>query len=121
MSKERMKIMKKTIKKILSVFVLPIPVLLHVILFKPYWWMNKEYLVDRFGCGCDSGFNANDFTIIFWHCLLLGTTVLSIFLSKCITADNKWVRIALRIFYIVVVTIVSFALTNNFIYIMMWD
>lgn len=109
--------MKKIIKKLFLI----IPILPYFVLFKPYWWINQEFLVDKFGCGCDPSFNANDFTKIFWYSIFAITTVLSIFLSKNITIEKKWLRVRLKIIYIVFMALVSFMIVKNNIYIMMWD
>ena len=72
---------------------LVLPLLLFLILFIPYSYINNEFIVKWFGCGCPqfdeitgetvkNNFNANTFTKYFWLFISLCVTVISAFLTK---------------------------------------
>jgi hypothetical protein len=117
--------MKKTVFKNTAVLISPI--LLFPLLFIPYWWLNSEFIVEWFGCGCpkvdefgnmiDSYFNANHFTFLFWLFISACVTVISIFISKRIPKEKLW----LRILYIAVMLVISLLITRQLCHIMMWD
>lgn len=116
--------MMKTIKKLA---VLASPLLLFAILLFPYSWLNQEYLVEWFGCGCPKvdelgniihpDFNANHFTTLFWLFITVCVTIIAAFLSKRIPKEKMWVRLL----YIVVMFAVSLFITYQFIQMMMWN
>ena len=103
------------------------PLTLFPILLVPYSWINHQFLVDWFGCGCpvldDAGnmvenhFNANDVTRLFWLFIALCVTILSVCLSKRIPAEKTW----LRILYVAAMLLLSLFISIQFIQIMMWN
>ncbi len=113
---------RKTVKDTVILFV---PLLLFAFLIIPYSWLNQEYIVEWFGCGCpkiDSNgnmiegyFNANDFTALFWLFVSVCATVLAWFLSKRIT--KTW----LRVIYTVAILIISFFISSRLHQLMMWN
>jgi len=113
----------KLIKKIT---VLTLPLLLFAILFIPYGWINQRFLVEWLGCGCPqfnefgnvvSTFNANDFTALFWFLISVCVTVISVFFSKRIPKEKKW----LRILYVAGMLAVSLFISYYFYLLMMWN
>lgn len=113
-------------KRIKKTAVLVAPILLFVILLIPYSWINQQFIVEWFGCGCPvidefgnmviKDFNANDFTAIFWFVITLCTTAISIFLSGRIPKEKMW----LRVLYIVGMFLVSLWISHQFCQMMMW-
>lgn len=115
------------IKKILrKTAILTTPLLLFVILFIPYNWLNQNLIVEWLGCGCpkidvngniiNSYFNANDFTLLFWLFISICSTILSIFLSKKLLKT----KILIRIIYVIVIFIISLTLSYLLFRLMMW-
>ena len=114
----------KLIKKIA---VLVAPLLLFAALLIPYSWVNQQFIVEWFGCGCpvldefgnmvENNFNANDFTALFWLFISICTTVISVLLSKRILKEMMW----LRVVYIVGMLVVSLFITYQFCQMMMWN
>ena len=84
-----------------SIILLLLPLLLFAVLVVPYSYINSEYLVDIFGCGCpqideygnmvENTFNANDVTAIFWFCVTIVVTVISGFIS--VKLPKLWMRL----------------------------
>ena len=75
--------------------------LIPIVLYFPYIFVNSKILVDVFGCGClkyreppnnvnmlGNQFNANDFTALFWWLIAFVLIVISIIISFKIR-DNK--------------------------------
>lgn len=120
-----MKSSKSRVIKNVAVFAAPL--LLFVILLIPYHWVNQQFLVEWFGCGCPkvdefgnivhSYFNANDFTALFWLFVSICATTLSYFLSKRIPKEKRW----FKILYIVGIFAVSILITHLFCQMMMWN
>lgn len=91
----------KNILNLKSILLLLLPLLLFAVLVVPYSYINSEYLVDIFGCGCpqidengnmvENTFNANDVTAIFWFCVTAAVTVISGVLS--VRLPKLWMRI----------------------------
>ena len=116
--------MKNTLNLKTIIFLL-LPLLLFALLVVPYSYINSEYLVDIFGCGCprmdengnmvENTFNANDVTAIFWFCVTVAVTVISGFLS--VRLPKMWIRIA----YIAAMFGVSLIITYSLIQSMMWN
>ena len=114
-------------KKIRTLALLLIPVLLFFVLVIPYSILNQEVLVDVFGCGCpkidengemiESYFNANDFTRIFWFSISIISTVGSVFLSKFIPREKIW----LRAVYIAAILAISLFIAYAFCQGLMWN
>ena len=108
-----------------SIILLILPLLLFAILVVPYSWVNSEYLVDIFGCGCpqideygnmvENNFNANDVTAIFWFCVTIVVTVISGFLSA------RLPKLCTRIVYTAAMFGISLAITYSLIQSMMWN
>ncbi len=86
------------------------PLLLFAVLFIPYCYAKMYVFVDWFGCGCDEGFNANDFGLVFWVVICVCATVMSFFTSKVLPKDKRW----LRILYILSVFVISFLIAYFF-------
>ena len=113
-------------KLIKSTAFLLAPILLFAILLVPYSLVNQHFIVDWLGCGCpvtdeagnivENNFNANDFTLLFWHIIALCVTAVSVFLSKRIPKEKMW----LRVIYVVGMLLLSLAIANNFWQMMMW-
>lgn len=113
-----MKIVKK-------MAILASPLLLFIVLFLPYAWLNQAYIVDWLGCGCpviddfgnivENNFNANDFTALFWLFVSLCTTAASAFLSGRI--PKKWVRVL----YVAGMLLVSLWIADQFRLILAWS
>ena len=119
-----MKFSKSTLIK--NIALLSAPILVFFVLLVPYSWVNQEFIVDWFGCGCpkldEAGnlitpdFNANDFTALFWSFISLCTTLVSVFLSKRIPKQV----VLLRIVYIVGMLVISLLISYQFCQMMMW-
>jgi len=120
-----MKPIKSKLNK--NIAVLAAPLLLFAILLIPYNWVNQQFIVEWFGCGCpkvdefgniiNPDFNANDFTALFWIFISICVTVIAIFLSKRIPKDKMW----LRLLYVVGMFAVSLLITHQFCQAMMWN
>ena len=108
-----------------SIILLLLPLLLFAVLVVPYSYINSEYLVDIFGCGCpqidengnmvENTFNANDVTAIFWFCVTTAVTVISGFLS--VRLPKLWMRIT----YTAAMFGISLVITYSLIQSMMWN
>ncbi len=113
-------------KSIKKTAVLLSPLLLFAILLIPYNWVNEQFIVDWFGCGCPtvdefgnavySNFNANDFTDLFWSFIAVCVTAISVFLSKRISKDKMW----LRVLYIAGMLLISLLIAYQFSQTMRW-
>lgn len=109
-----------------NIAILVAPLLLFAILLIPYSWVNQQFIVEWFGCGCPKvdelgniihpDFNANDFTALFWSFISICATAISIFLSRRIPKDKMW----LRLLYVAGVFAVSLLITHQFCQMMMW-
>ena len=118
--------MKPTVT-IKTIAILLAPILLFFVLFLPYIWLNKTFLVDIFGCGCpkldEAGnllpnqFNTNDFTRLFWLFISVCVTAISAFLSKKISKKYWW----LRIVYIVGMLALSLLIASHFTRLLAWN
>ena len=108
-----------------TIIILLLPLLLFAILVVPYSYLNSEYLVDIFGCGCpkideygnmiENTFNANDVTAIFWFSVTVVVTVISGFLS--VRLPKLWMRIV----YTAMMFVISLAIAYSLIQSMMWN
>ena len=107
------------------IIILLLPLLLFAVLVVPYSYINSEYLVDIFGCGCpqidengnmvENTFNANDVTAIFWFCVTAAVTIISGFLS--VRLSKLWMRIA----YTAAMLGISLGIAYSLIQSMMWN
>lgn len=114
-------------KSIKNTAVLVSPLLLFVILLVPYSWINGQFIVEWFGCGCpivdelgnivESKFNANDFTVIFWSFISFCATAISAFLSKRLPKEKPWLKVA----YISGMFLASILIAYQFYQMMMWN
>ena len=104
--------MKKRLKK--TVF-LTIPVIVYIALYIPYSVINSRLIVDWFGCGCNPGFNANDFTRLFWFVASIVMSLLSFVCSK-----KHLSKIWIRVIYALCVLALTLALSVPFSQSMMW-
>lgn len=114
-------------KKIKNIALLLSPLLLFAVLFIPYSFVNQEFIVGWFGCGCPKvdklgniihpDFNANDFTALFWAFTAVCVTAASVFFSKRIPKEKTWLRIT----YVAGIFVVSLFIAYNFIQMMMWN
>ena len=110
-----------------STVILISPLLLFAVLVIPYGWLNSYVIVDWLGCGCprvdelgniyEPGFNANDFTALFWLFVSVIVTVVACIIS--IKKFPRW-RWWVRVFYIVAVIAVSLFISYNLYQSMMW-
>jgi len=90
--------------------------LIPIILYFPYLFINKNLLVNWFGCGCpkidENGimltnqFNANDFSKIFWLFIALVLIILSILIS--LKFQDKKRRVLYTFFSVIVSILLSF-------------
>lgn len=113
--------MRRVLERLFFLF----PAVLMPVLYFPYDYMNRNYIVQRFGCGCPkfgqdgtiitNNFNANDFTRWFWMGAAVLSVVLSIFASKPL---SKWY---FRIVYVMTITTYCALLTTTYIQNMMWQ
>ena len=109
-----------------NIAILITPLLLFVVLFIPYIWINQNFIVEWFGCGCPKvdelgntvypNFNANDFTALFWKFISICATSISLFLSKRIPIEKKWFRFV----YVTAILLVSLLISDQFCQMMMW-
>ena len=109
-----------------KILLLTLPLLLFAILVIPYQWVNQQFLVDWFGCGCpqldewgnmvENNFNANDFTIIFWLFISLCATALAMLFSKKVLANKTWHRVL----YVGGIFVLSVVITYLLYQAMMW-
>ena len=114
-------------KSIKMMAILLTPLLLFAILLVPYSLVNQHFIVDWLGCGCpvideagnmvENNFNANDFTALFWLCISICVTAISVFLSKRIQKEKMW----FRVLYILGMFLVSLLITYQFCQMMMWN
>ena len=102
----------KLLKKIAF---LSLPLAVFVVLYIPYSFINSNFIVDWFGCGCNPGFNANDFTRLFWSAASLGATVLSFFCYK-----NHFEKMWLRVLHAFCILVITLLLSVLFCQSMMW-
>lgn len=115
---------KKTIK---TIILLISPLLLFVVLPKPYLYVNSVFIVKWLGCGCPSvdemgnviehSFNANSFTAIFWTVVSLVAAVIAAILSKRLIAKRK----PLRVLYVFGILAVSLLISYRLYISMMWN
>jgi hypothetical protein len=102
------------------------PLLLFVILFIPYAWLNGHFIVDWLGCGCPRvdefgndvrpALSANGFTALFFLFVSVCVTVIAVFLSQRIPRRKMW----LRILYVAGMLLASLLMTAHFYRILMW-
>ena len=105
---------KKIVKTYLWVLALPI-------LFLPYQFLNSEVLVDKFGCGCVDGFNANTFTALFVIFVNIITVALyTIFYIKEFGLKSRK-RIVIFIVGLLIILLIIGFMGSLFIYSQMWD
>ena len=112
--------------KIRDVVKLIDPLLLFFVLYIPYGLLNSAVLVDWLGCGCPkvdaSGemihdyFSANDFTRIFWFFIAFWAIASSITLSQTLPKG----KLALKVCYVVGISLVSLQIAFILTRIMMW-
>ncbi len=101
------------------------PLFLFFLLFVPYSIINKEYIVEWFGCGCPkldelgnmlpNQFNANDFTAYFWLFVSICATVIAFFLSKSL--GKRWKRAL----YVLGIFVIALLIAYQFHRSMMWN
>ena len=91
------------------------PLLAFAVLLVPYSWANQAFIVDWLGCGCNPGFNANDFTRLFWFVASFVTSLLSFICSK-----KHLNKIWMRGIYALCVFALTLALSIPFCQSMMW-
>lgn len=113
-------------RKIRLILLLSLPLLSFFVLVIPYQYLNSAFIVEWLGCGCpildefgnmeENNFNANDFTRIFWSAVTVLATVASVFLSKLILKEKKW----LRVVYVISVLGASVAVSAILCQSMMW-
>lgn len=106
------------LRRIMSMTVLLIiPLILFAILLTPYDRWNRNYLVHRYGCGCNfDSFNANDFTKLFWLFVSVCATVWSVFMSKLIPKNRKWLRVA----YVLLMWQVCLMISYHYSHMLKW-
>ena len=114
-------------KSIKNIVILATPLILFVGLYIPYSWINQQFIVKWFGCGCpvideagnmiQNNFNANDVTALFWLFISICVTTISMFLSKRISKEKKW----FRILYVVSMFLISLFIMYHFYQMMMWN
>lgn len=107
--------------------ILFLPMLLFFLLATPYSYINREIIVDVFGCGCpqiddngnlvENNFNANTVTSIFWLSVAGIVTVISFFLSRRYLRDYK----IIRLLYLIAVIMLSLFISFRFTEAMMWN
>lgn len=107
-----------------NIAVLIAPLWTFPILRVPYRWINRQFIVKWFGCGCpvvdefgnDVHFNANQFTGLFWLLVCFGVAGISIFLSKRIPKNRLW----LRVLYVIGIIVMSTTIGYNYYLSMRW-
>ena len=109
--------MKKLFQRYWQLLILPA-------LYMPYKYLNERVIVEWLGCGCpklgpqgemiESGFNANDFTLIFWGAVALAVIIISLFNVKQLT---KWYH---KLLYMVLISAGSLFVALQFYYSMQW-
>lgn len=104
--------MKKYLKKVIS---LVIPIIVYIALYVPYSIINSKLIVDWLGCGCNPGFNANDFTRLFWFVASIVMSLLSFVFSK-----KHLSKIWIRVIYGLCVLALTLAFSVPFSQSMMW-
>ena len=97
------------------------------LLYIPYNWVNRTFLVDWLGCGCprmdETGhfytptFNANTATYCFWLGIAALVVLRAVFLSRRIARRRWW----LRAVYVAGMLGVSLWLAVIFFYSMQWN
>jgi len=90
----------------------------------PYKLLNEKVIVEWLDCGCpklgpqgeiiESGFNANNFTLIFWGATALSVIIISLFNMKQLT---KWYY---KLIYIALIAAGSTFVALQFYYSMQW-
>ena len=103
-------------KNVKNTLFLSSPLLLFITWFMPYGRINSHFLVDWLGCGCVEGFNANDFTRIFWFFIAFWAIASSITLSQTLPKG----KLALKVCYVVGISLVSLQIAFILTRLMMW-
>lgn len=101
------------------------PLLIFFVLFVPYSIVNREFVVEWFGCGCPKvdelgniihpDFNANDFTALFWLFVSACVTAIAAFLAKGLK------KAPLKVLYITSVFLISLLISYCFMQALMWN
>ena len=107
--------------------ILLLPILLFFVVVTPYSYLNREVIVDRFGCGCpqideagnviENEFNANTVTAVFWLSVAAAVTLISFFLSRRYLRDYR----IIRLLYMLAVVMLSLFISFRFTEAMMWN
>lgn len=98
-----------------KIFFLVLPIVVFMVLYIPYSFLNSRLIVNWLGCGCNSGFNANDFTRLFWLFVSVCTAVVSFFASKK-NLNKSW----MRVIYAICILLITLYLSILFCRSMMW-
>ena len=103
------------------------PLLPFVVLPIPYSIVNQQLIVEWLGCGCprldefgnyvEPGFNANDFTAVFWLFIALCATAIAGLLSRKLIKG----KLLLRLLYIGGIFAASVFIAYQFYLAMMWN
>ncbi len=102
----------KLLKKIAF---LALPLVIFIVGYIPYSFINSQFIVNWLGCGCNPGFNANDFTRLFWFVASIVMALLSFVFSK-----KHLSKIWIRVIYGLCVLALTLALSVPFCQSMMW-
>jgi len=89
------------------------PLMLFAVLFIPYCYAKMYIFSNWFGCGCNEGFNVNDFGLVFWMVICVCATVMSFFTSKVLPKDKRRLKVLyiLGVFATSLLTAYFFSLT----------
>jgi hypothetical protein len=101
--------MKKYLKKVIS---LAIPIIVYIAFYSV---INSKLIVDWLGCGCNPGFNANDFTRLFWFVASIVMALLSFVFSKK-HLSKIWIRVIYALCVLAITLVLSVAFSQS----MMW-
>lgn len=102
----------KLLKKVAC---LVFPLVIFIAGYIPYSFINSQFIVNWFGCGCNPGFNANDFTKLFWIVFSICVTVISFFVSR-----QHLSKVWMRAIYVIAILAVTLGLSVPFCLSMMW-
>ena len=102
----------KLLKKIAF---LALPLVIFIVGYIPYSFINSQFIVNWLGCGCTPGFNANDFTRLFWLVYSICVTVISFFVSK-----QHLSKVWLKVIYVICMLAITLCLSVPFCQSMMW-
>lgn len=91
-----------------------LPYMINFLILPYYNILDSYYLVEKFGCGCTRGFNANSLREVVFSIIGLISIIIGIFFSKKINIKRN------KIIYIVTVILLNIYLVYHFCSLYRW-